>query len=46
MKNVNQNRDTWIGYRPSVIVAKKGNRKQDRKVNKQICRDLKKGGEW
>ena len=43
MKNQNKNRETWVGYRPSVIVAKKGNRKQERKVNKQVCRDAMKG---
>lgn len=43
MKEVKQNRETWVGYRPSVIVAKKGNRKQERKQNKQTCRNAMKG---
>ena len=40
MKN---NRETWVGYRPSVISAKKKNKKHERKEGKQICRDAMKG---
>lgn len=35
--------ETWCGYRPSVIPAKKKNKKHDRKEGKQICRDAMKG---
>lgn len=35
--------ETWVGYRPSVVPAKKNNKKQDRKKNKQVCRDILKG---
>lgn len=35
--------DTWVGYRPSVIPAKKKNKKNERKQSKQICRDAMKG---
>ena len=31
MKKENQERSTWIGYRPSVMPAKKKNKKHDRK---------------
>ena len=43
MEKKNQNRETWIGYRPSVILTKKKNKKQERKQGKQICRDAMKG---
>ena len=43
MKKENQERSTWVGYRPSVIPAKKNNKKKERKENKQICRDAMKG---
>ena len=43
MEKKNQNRETWVGYRPSVIPAKKKNKKHDRKKSKQICRDAMKG---
>ena len=39
----NQNRELWIGYRPSVMSAKKKNKKHERKEDKQICRDAMKG---
>lgn len=39
----NQNRETWVGYRPSVMLAKKKNKKHDRKEGKQICRNAIKG---
>ena len=42
MKKKNQNRETWCGYRPSVMPAKKKNKKQERKEGKQICRDAMK----
>jgi hypothetical protein len=35
--------DTWVGYRPSVMPAKKKNKKHERKEGKQICRDAMKG---
>ena len=35
--------DTWVGYRPSVMPAKKKNKKDERKQGKQICRDAIKG---
>jgi hypothetical protein len=43
MEKKNQNRETWVGYRPSVIQAKKKNKKHERKEGKQICRDAMKG---
>lgn len=43
MEKKNQNRETWVGYRPSVMPAKKKNKKHDRKEGKQICRDAMKG---
>lgn len=36
-------RETWVGYRPSVMPAKKGNKKQTRKEGKQTCRNAMKG---
>lgn len=42
MEKKNQNRETWIGYRPSVMPAKK-NKKHERKEGKQICRNAMKG---
>jgi len=47
MEKKNQNRETWCGYRPSVMPAKKKNKKRDRKEGKQICRNAMKGEkEW
>ena len=43
MKKNNERGETFVGYRPSVMVVKKKNKKQDRKKNKQICRDAMKG---
>lgn len=43
MKKQAENRETWVGYRPSVIPAKKNNKKHERKNNKQVCRDAMKG---
>ena len=43
MKKENENRETWVGYRPSVIPAKKKNKKNERKEGKRICRDIMKG---
>ena len=43
MEKKNKERETWVGYRPSVILAKKNNKKKERKENKQICRDAMKG---
>ena len=36
MEKKNQNRETWCGYRPSVMPAKKKNKKHERKEGKQI----------
>lgn len=36
-------RDTWVGYRPSVIQPKKKNKKQERKAGKKICQTAMKG---
>lgn len=43
MKKNNKRGETFVGYRPSVMAVKKKNKKQDRKKNKQICRDAMKG---
>jgi len=43
MEKKNQNRETWCGYRPSVMPAKKKNKKHERKEGKQICRNAMKG---
>lgn len=43
MEKKNQNRETWVGYRPSVMPAKKKSKKHERKEGKQICRDAMKG---
>jgi len=40
--NTKNERETWVGYRPSVMPAKKRNKKQERKEGKQICRDAMK----
>ena len=42
MEKKNQERSTWVGYRPSVMPAKKKNKKNERKEGKQICRDIMK----
>lgn len=45
-KKKNKDRgETWVGFRPSVIPARKGDTKKDRKVNKQRCRNIQKGEE-
>jgi hypothetical protein len=41
--SIKNERETWVGYRPSVIPAKKKNKKHERKEGKQICRDAMKG---
>ena len=41
--NIKNERETWCGDRPSVMQAKKKNKTQNRKKNKQICRDAMKG---
>lgn len=43
MKKKSQNRELWVGYRPSVMLAKKKNKKHDRKEGKQICCNAMKG---
>ena len=43
MEKKNQERSTWVGYRPSVMPVKKKNKKNERKEGKQICRDAMKG---
>ena len=40
--NIKNERETWIGYRPSVMPAKKKNKKHERKEGKQICREAMK----
>lgn len=42
MDKKKENRETWVGFRPSVIVAKKNNRKKERKENKKNCREIMK----
>ena len=42
-KSKDPNRELWNGFRPSVIPARKGDKKKDRKANKQVCRDALKG---
>jgi hypothetical protein len=43
MKKNSERGETFVGYRPSVMVVKRKNKKQDRKKNRQICRDAMKG---
>lgn len=43
MEKKNQERSTWVGYRPSVMPTKKKNKKRDRKEGKRICRNVMKG---
>ncbi len=43
MDDKTTNRETWVGYRPSVIKDKKKDKKRARKENKQLCRDVMKG---
>ena len=43
MKNNKDRGETWVGFRPSVVPAKKGNKKHMRKEGKRICQDAKKG---
>ena len=38
MEKKNQNRELWVGYRPSIMPMKKKNKKHERKEGKQICR--------
>ena len=42
MEKKNQNRELWVGYRPSIMPAKKKNKKHERKEGKQNCRDAMK----
>lgn len=42
MKKNNERGETFVGYRPSIMTVKKKNKKQDRKKNKQICREAMK----
>lgn len=46
MKKDNSNRETWVGFRPSVMPAKKGNKKHTRKEGKRICRDIEKSEKY
>ena len=41
--NIKNERETWCGYRPSVMLVKKKNKKNERKEGKQICREAMKG---
>ena len=43
MEKKSQNRELWVGYRPSVMPTKKKNKKNERKEGKQICREAMKG---
>lgn len=43
MKKQADNRETWVDYRPSVIPAKKNNKKHERKNNKLTCRNAMRG---
>ena len=43
MKKKIENRETWCGFRPSIMPAKKKDKKKERKENKQLCRDAMKG---
>ena len=43
MKEKQPRGETFVGYRPSVMTVKKKNKTQDRKKNKQICRNAMKG---
>lgn len=36
-------RETWTGYRPSIMRPKKNDKYLERKKNKQICKDAMKG---
>ena len=42
MKKNHERGETFVGYRPSVMMPKKKNKKQDRKKHRQICRDAMK----
>lgn len=39
-----EERNLWNGFRPSVIPARKKNKRLVRESNKQVCRDIMKGG--
>lgn len=41
--NIKNERETWCGYCPSVMPAKKKNKINERKEGKQICRNVMKG---
>lgn len=41
MKKKND-RELWVGFRPSVMPAKKGDKKRTRKEGKHICREAEK----
>ena len=41
--SIKNERETWCGYRPSVMPTKKKNQKNERKEGKQICRAAMKG---
>lgn len=43
MKQKDQNRDLWVGFRPSVIVPKKKDKRQERNEGKRLCRNAKQG---
>lgn len=43
LSKTKSNRESWVGYRPSVIPAKKKNKKHERKEGRRICRDAMKG---
>jgi hypothetical protein len=41
-----EERNLWNGFRPSVIPARKKNKRLVRESNKQLCRDVMKGGDY
>lgn len=40
-----QERELWNGFRPSIMPARKNNKRLIREENKQICRQATKGGD-
>ena len=40
-----QERELWNGFRPSVMPARKNNKRLMREENKQLCKKAMKGGD-
>ena len=40
-----EERNLWNGFRPSVMPAKKKNKRLERESNKQLCRKIMKGSD-